>query len=507
MSLGAALSIASSQIGNLNAQIALVSQNIANATTPGYAVEDVAQHSLTAGGIGLGAANGAVQRAVDAQGQAAVLAQNADVASLQTRQAALAQIDAAQGAVGSGTDLGSLLGAMGNAFSALAVDPSNQTQQARVVAAASALAGQINSVGSAIASTRQAAQDAIGSGVGSLNTTLATLGTLSDQIVQGRAAGLSTADLENQRAAAMDRLSTLVAVKFHEQPNGDLLAITASGLNLPLHGTASPFSSAPANTAPGVYAPGGGLPGILLGGQDVTAQLTGGQLGGNITLRDATLPQMQANLDEFAFTLANRFDAQGLTLFTDASGTVPAAAGPPAQAGYIGFAQAIQVNPSVAASPALVRDGTHAVASGGGASAFTPNPPGGPAGFSDMITRVLQYALGGQVASGVAQPPPAVSGLGPSGALSSGYAAPSDLTGLATAVTGSQAQASEAVTQQLTTAQGVQTTLQTAFAANTSVSIDAEMAKMVALQNAYGANARVLSAVQSMWSQLLQTVQ
>ena len=30
---------------------------------------------------------------------------------------------------------------------------------------------------------------------------------------------------------------------------------------------------------------------------------------------------------------------------------------------------------------------------------------------------------------------------------------------------------------------------------------------MVQLQNAYGANARVLSAIQSMWTQLLQTVQ
>ena len=36
---------------------------------------------------------------------------------------------------------------------------------------------------------------------------------------------------------------------------------------------------------------------------------------------------------------------------------------------------------------------------------------------------------------------------------------------------------------------------------------DTEMSQMIVLENAYGANARVISTVQAMFTQLLQTVQ
>jgi flagellar hook-associated protein 1 FlgK len=38
------------------------------------------------------------------------------------------------------------------------------------------------------------------------------------------------------------------------------------------------------------------------------------------------------------------------------------------------------------------------------------------------------------------------------------------------------------------------------------VNIDTEMSNMIQLQNAYGANAKVISTVQAMWTQLLQAV-
>ena len=89
--------------------------------------------------------------------------------------------------------------------------------------------------------------------------------------------------------------------------------------------------------------------------------MAGGRIGADIALRDTTLPTFQAELDEFAVTLARRFEAQGLRLFSDPDGAVPASGGPPVQDGYVGFAAALQVHPDVLASPALLRDGTHAV--------------------------------------------------------------------------------------------------------------------------------------------------
>lgn len=505
MSLSAALAIASGEIGNINAQFSLIGHNIANAATPSYAVEEVAQQSVTAGGVGLGARLGVTGRSVDTSLQASLFAQNGTVASLQARATALQPIDAAEGAPGSGNDIASLLGTLTNQFAALETDPSSATQQNAVVTAANSLAQQINAVSNAVQNARQATQDTIVSDVGTLNQTLATIGSLSKQIVAAKAAGQSTADLQNQRDAAIGTLSGLLSINVLPQANGDVLLATTGGLVLPTDGTA--LATSAASLGAGSYAPSGGVPAITLGGRDVTAQLQGGALGAQITLRDQTLPTLQANLDEFAHTLSTRFAAQGLTLFSDAAGNVPAGGGVPVQAGYLGYASEIQVNPAVAANPALVRDGTNAVAgSAGGASAFTPNPPGGPAGFNTLIGRVLDFALGAEVQSGVAQPPAATVGLGPSGTLAAGFAPPVDLAQQATAVVAQEASTSAGVSSQLTEAQGVQSTLQTKLAAGSAVNIDTEMSTMIQLQNAYAANARVMTSVQAMWTQLLQSV-
>jgi flagellar hook-associated protein 1 FlgK len=507
MGMSGALSISTTEIGNINNQLALISHNLANAGTQDYAAESVSQTTVTADGIGMGARDEPVQRTIDAQVQADLFTQNGTASNLSTQQTALQQIDAAQGAVGSGTDIGSLLGAVQEAFATLAGTPDNQTQQQATVAAAQALATQITQVSDAIGTQRQTAQNALVSDVAQLNSTLSTLGSLSDEIVAARAVGQSTADLENQRDTAKDTLSQLVGVRFLDQPNGDLLVTTQSGISLPIHNVTPPFATSPATLGADVYAPGGGVPAISLGGRDVTGQLTGGSLGANITLRDQTLPTMQANLDEFSYTLASRFQAQGLTLFTDAAGNVPTGGGTPVQSGYLGFASEIQVNPAVSANASLVRDGTDAIAgSATGASAFTPNPPGGPAGFSTLISRVLNYALGSNVQAGVAQTAPNVGGLGATGTLSAGFAAPADLAGFATAVTGAEAATSAAATSQLNTTQGLQKTLQAQLASGSAVNMDAQMSQMIVLQNAYAANARVLSAVQSMWTQLTQAV-
>ncbi len=96
MSLAGAISIADSGIANVSAQLALVSHNVANASTPSYAVETLDSESLTAGGVGMGVLTGPAVRAVNQALQGATLAQNATVAGLQTTQAALQSIDAAQ---------------------------------------------------------------------------------------------------------------------------------------------------------------------------------------------------------------------------------------------------------------------------------------------------------------------------------------------------------------------------------------------------------------------------
>ena len=510
MGLSSALSIATSSLANVTSQLAVVSHNVANAGTPGYVSETATQQSSTADGIGLGVVTGPVTRQIDAALQAQAFRQNSSVAGLLTTQTALQAIDAVQGTPGQGNDIASQLGALQDQFSTLLNDPSNQTQQEAVVSGASTLANTINALSNAYTTQRQTAQDSIVSAVGTINTTLGTIGELSSQIVTLKCGGKSTADLENQRDQAVQRLGQLVQVNTLVQPNGDMLITTSGGAALPIHGVTNPLSTTAANVLPGTTYPGGGIPPITLNGADITGQLTGGQLGANITLRDATLPTYQAELDEFSQNLASRFATQGLTLFSDPAGNVPMPAAPPlpVQSGYVGFAAAIQVNPAVRVDPSQVRDGTND--SYPPAGPFTPNPPGGPAGFSTLIDNVLTYTLGANAQGGVPpvlQPPSNTTGLGASGTLNAPYATPTTLGGEASSLVASQAQESANTTSLLSTEQAVQTTLNSTLATATGVNMDTEMSLMIQLQNSYGANAKVIAAVQSMWTQLINAVQ
>ena len=342
---------------------------------------------------GLGVHSGPAIRNLDTMLQAEVFSQNATVAGLQTRQTALQSIDAVQGTPGQGDDIASLLGKLQDQFSTLLNDPASAPQQSQVVSAATTLAQGINTLSDAYTTQRQTAQDNIGTEVATLNTTLGTIGGLSNKIVTLKAGGQSTADLENQRDAAMADLSQLLDVKALEQPNGDLMVVTSAGLVLPIHGATNPFATVGVNVQPGTFYPGGGINGITLGGADVTSQLRGGRIGANIALRDTTLPTDQAELDEFAQNLASRFNGAGLTLFTDPAGNVPgprSAAASGADQGYVGFAGTIQVNPLVQAKPSLVRDGDCRRCRRNRSPAYT-----------GIIQGVLNYTFGANQAPGV----------------------------------------------------------------------------------------------------------
>ncbi len=508
MNLDGALSIATGGLANINAQLGLISNNVANASTPDYSVETANQQSLVAGTQPMGVLTEAATRSVNLALQQSVFSQDSTVSGLTTTTNSLQALDALQGTPGQGSDLGSLLGNVQSAFTTLLGDPSNAAQQSAVVSAASTLTNGINSLSDAYGQQRQAAQASIVNAVTSLNTDLSQIGALSSRIISARVAGQSSADLENQRDAVVHSLSDIVGIKTLNQPNGDMIVVTTSGTQLPTNSASSPVHTSSVTIGPGASYASGTIPPITLGGVDVTSQLQGGTLGANIALRDTTLPTFQAELDEFSSSLATRFNAQGMTLFTDPQGNVPAGGGTPVQSGYVGFASEIQVNPTVINNVSLVRDGTQNVTgSATGASAFTVNPAGGPTGFTTLINRVLNFAMGAQAQAGVAQQPGATGGLGPDGTLNAPYAAPATLADNANALVSAQAAVSNAATGQLSTEQAVQTTLNNDLTAASGVNMDTEMSRMLELENAYGANTRIISTVQAMFTQLLQVVQ
>ncbi len=484
MSLDASLSIATGGLANITSQLAVVSQNVSNANTAGYTLEIGQQTALSAGGMELGVRTGTTVRSVNAMLQAEAWQQNATVAALTVRSNALAAIDAANGTPGQGDDLASLTGSLNDAFTTLSADPSSTAAQSSVVSAAASLASGINGVAQAVGTQRQAAQDSISQELPQLNTALASIGTLSEQISTMTNEGTSTAALEDQRDAAMSTVSQLTGASFVTQANGGVQVILPSGMTLPTDGSATlQIDDSQLN-------PQSAAPGVMLNGQDITAKLTGGQIGANLALRDTELPTFQAELDEFSNNLTQRFSAAGLQLFTDPN--PPTAVAPPVQAAYLGLANRIEVNPAVTKNPALVQQGTGGTAIG--------------ASDQSVINNVLSETFGPTSAfSAAAQTQVQVQtqGLGLSGTLSVPFAAPQTLAGFAADVVSAQTSPSTEASASLSSAQAAQTTLNKSVAAVSGVSVDTEMSNMIGLQNAYAANARVITAIQSMWTALL----
>ena len=482
MSLASAISNASGGLANVNNQLAVVSQNVSNANTAGYTLEIGQQSALSGNGQEMGVRTGVTVRSVDPMLQAEALQQTATVAAMTTRSQALSAIDAANGTPGQGNDLASLTGALSDAFTTLSANPSSTATQNAVVTAAGNLAGGINTLAQAVGTQRQAAQDQIGQDLTQLNTALAKIGTLSTQISTLTNEGTSTAALGDQLDAAESTVTQLTGASFMTQANGTVQVILPSGGTLPTDGSAGLLttnSQLSAQTAP---------PPVTLNGQDITGLLTGGQIGANLALRDTELPTFQAELDEFANNVTQRFSAAGLDLFTD-SGPPTGATAPPAQAAYLGLANRIAVNPTVAANPTLVQSGTTAGAATGASS-------------QTVIDNVMKQVFGPTSAS--TAPPALVSGLGLSGTLSAPFASPQTLAGFAANIVSAQTDASSAASAALTTARAVQTTLNSKVAAISGVSVDTEMSTMIGLQNAYAANARIITAVNDMWTSVLQ---
>lgn len=465
-SLNAITNTAASGLKAVQAGIAVVSDNVANAGVAGYTAKTQDLSTFEVGDRSFGVRTNGVSRSVDAAVQASTWSANSSVSAATVQSQVLQAVNATQGTPGSGTSLADTVAALQSSFTELQAQPSSTTQQSAVVAAAGTLANTINSTASTITAERNDVQGQIVSTVATLNAALATVGSATKSLMSAIASNGDTADLQDQRDAALQTLSGTLHLSFNEQADGNITILGQNGLSIPLDST---FSTQSAVLSPAsAYAAGSAsVPPILMQSSnaedppvDVTSQLSGGQLGALIQLRDTTLPGYTASLDSFSANLASQFSGQGLALFTGAGGAAITGSA-------VGLSSAIQVNPAVTATPSLVRDGT----------AGTANPAGN-AGFTGVIDNVLGSTFNG-------------SGSTPS------------LAAQAQAFISQQSADTAAAGTNLTNASAYQTTVSSALSSGSGVDVDQQMGLMIQLQNAYQANAQVITTTSTMFSTLL----
>lgn len=309
--LGTAISgLRSSQVG-----IGVVSQNVANAGTPGYIRRTTSNVDSISGGT-VGVSNPNVQRLLDRIVQHQLLQESSGAAYTSTRAQVFANLDKLYGAPGSATALDSMYSKFTNSLQALQNDPSSYTNRTAVIDAASQLANRLRGLSEGVQQQRAQTEAGIGAAVTRTNELLEQLTDVNARIVNAQQSS-ATADLRDQRDRIISELSQYVEIRTDERPNGSVSITTASGTQLfdgrptikfefDARGNIGPqsqWSSDPAQRGVGTI-----VARDLSGNSfDAIANNTfrSGEIGALVELRDKTLVQAQAQLDEIAAQLSS----------------------------------------------------------------------------------------------------------------------------------------------------------------------------------------------------------
>lgn len=301
-------------------QSALVAQNIASASTPGYTTKVLTvQDTQTPEGIG--GMLGTVQRLVNQEIQQQFNASTSQTNYMSTQNTYATSIDQLFGTPGSTNTLQSAIGALQTALSTLQASPSNQSAQQGAVSAAQTLAQSLNQVSNSIQQLRTQADGQISDAVGQVNTLTKNISDLNIKIVAGHAAGNDITNLEDQRDLAVTQLSQYVDVNTRTDLNGSMNVFTSAGMQL-VGATATQINFNPAgvlsaqSTAGAITAGTGANLTDLIG----SGQIRSGSLAALVNQRDVVLPKAQNQLDDLAATISGAFSDTTTTGSTVTSG-------------------------------------------------------------------------------------------------------------------------------------------------------------------------------------------
>lgn len=308
MSLSVASTIALSALRASQVGISVTSSNIANADVDGYTVKTANQVSTVAASTGSGTAVTSITGGVDKYVFASLISANADLGAASVTASYTDQLQALMGSTtGSedgGTSVATLVTDLQTAVNSLASSPEDDTVQSEVIAAADSLASSLRETSASIQSLRSDADQQIADDIDTVNDALQTIDDLNEAILEAEAKGASTADLEDERNAAIETISSLIDIKTTTASNGSIYISTTGGtalLTSSVHELS--FSASATVNASSV------LSGVSVDGKDITDELTSGEIGGLLTLRDTTLVEAQDELDALAIALIDTMNA------------------------------------------------------------------------------------------------------------------------------------------------------------------------------------------------------
>jgi flagellar hook-associated protein 1 FlgK len=338
MGLSQALSTAMSGLRATQASIALVGSNVANAETPGYIRKTIIQVAGMTGDYGSSVLLNGVERHLDQYLQTQLRTETSGAVYADTRSTYLANL---QNVYGNPAETGTIEDSFNKlltAFQGLSTSPDSQSARISAVSAAQTMAQTLNATTQGIQSLRANAEMGINDSVTTANNAMAQIAFINIQLQSGGKTDAATASLLDQRDQYITQLSEMMDIRTVVNDLNQVTVFTNSGVQLVgteaaklsfnPQGTMTPntlYSSDPTKSNVGTITinfPRGGSYDMVS-----TNSIRSGKIAAYLELRDNTLVKAQAQVDQFAASMASALSDK-----TTAGTAAPASVLP--QAGY-----------------------------------------------------------------------------------------------------------------------------------------------------------------------------
>jgi flagellar hook-associated protein 1 FlgK len=482
MSISGALSNALSGLTAASRSAEVVASNIANAATEGYAVRSLSLSSRqsTTGGVKIDG----IQRYVDSTLLAERRLADADHEQSKALSKTIQRVETLFGSPLEASSLVMRAAALETSLVEAASRPESPERLAGVIFSTNALVQKMNEISDGLQSIRTEADRSITEQVAQLNRELEQVHQINQRIMSFKAQGVETAPLLDERQTVINRIGQIVPVIEVPRDRGAIALFTPGGAVL-LDGPAARIGFAPANlVAPHMTQAGGLLSGLTLNSVPISTDrkfgpMQGGSLDAAFQIRDDVVPHVQTQLDAVARDLVERFTTPSLdpTLIDGQAGLFTDAGTPFDPVQEVGLSGRISLNASVDPSRGgelwRLKDGLAASAPGN-------------TGDGALLNRMLDTLATARAPS--------------SGMFTAGPLSFPELTARVLSNVGSLRLQAE---QNQSSASVRASAIQIAELEN-GVDTDDQLQRLMLIEQAYSANARVIQTVNDMIDRLLR---
>ena len=314
MSLNGITASALSALKTSSAALSVVSNNVSNVNTPGYARRVVNEQTLSAGGQLMGVDIASVQRVADQFLQQESLSASGSASQYDTMAGLFTQLNGLLGAPGDNQSLATGLTNLSAAFATASQAPSSSSSYTAILNSLQSVSSDISNVSGSISSLQSQIDGQVVSAISPTNALIKQVFDLNQQIKTANAAGDTSSALLDQRDVALNSLSQTMGIKVTQQSDGSVNVATTDGVNLVsnTYATLSYSGGAQYGTYGNIQiqdiSP---ISGQALGqATPLDPHLSSGSLKGLIDMRDQTLGGLAQSLGNFSQNVEQAFNAQ-----------------------------------------------------------------------------------------------------------------------------------------------------------------------------------------------------